>query len=40
MTDLAIRTIHGTDALIEEKELQRFASSLRGPLLPIGRCSL
>jgi len=36
MTDLTIRTIHGTDALIEEKELQRFASSLRGPLLRSG----
>jgi FAD binding domain/Berberine and berberine like len=36
MTDLSIRTIHGGDALIEDKEIQQFASSLRGPLLRPG----
>lgn len=36
MTDLNIRSMHGRDASIEEGEIQRFASSLRGPLLRPG----
>jgi hypothetical protein len=33
MTDLTIRTSHGTEALLEDKEIKLLASGLRGPLL-------
>src|SRR5437762_3197084 len=33
MTDLRITTTNGTDAILEEATLQKFADSLRGPLL-------
>jgi len=36
MTELSIRKINGSDGLVEEKEIQQFASSLRGPLLRPG----
>jgi FAD/FMN-containing dehydrogenase len=36
MTDFTIRTMQGSDALIDEREFQGFATSLRGPLLRPG----
>ena len=36
MTDLRITTTNGTDAILEEATVQKFADSLRGPLLGPG----
>src|SRR5438046_3578194 len=33
MTDLRITTTNGTDAILEEATVQKFADSLRGPLV-------
>ncbi|HEY4473158.1 MAG TPA: FAD-dependent oxidoreductase, partial [Stellaceae bacterium] len=36
MTDLRIISTNGTDAILEEATVQKFADSLRGPLLGLG----